>query len=307
MNYALPASVRSALSGKLVFITGSAGFLGQHLTAALNQCDARVVGFDLKNGPSEDVSNMRLLDEQAERFELSDYVIHGAGTASPYWYRKLPLVALDAATQGTRNILELARDMPKRPKVLYLSSSEIYGNPAIVPTPESYIGALDPLSPRAVYDVSKALGETLVSIYSQQGVSATIVRLFNAFGPGMAEDDRRFMPQLRRAHRTKEPMRVYGSGLQTRSFCVVSDTVRGILQALVGGSLGPYNIGNDRAELTMPFICHLAGVPCEVVPYPTEWPEQEPMRRCPDISRARDELGYEPMVDFEDGLQEFLK
>ena len=307
MNYALPPTVTAALTGKLIFITGSEGFLGRHLTAALREIGASVVGFDIRNGPGEDVSNMKMLDEKSALFEAADYVIHAAGIASPYHYRRLPLVALDAATKGTRNLLELALTMPKCPKVLYLSSSEVYGNPAIVPTPESYIGALDPLSPRACYDVSKALGETLVKIYADQGVRATMVRLFNAYGPGMAEDDRRFMPQLRRAKLTGEPMRVYGSGTQTRAFCFVSDTVRGCLQALVfGGKARVYNIGNATSELTMPEVCRLAGVHLEVVPYPKEWPAEEPMRRCPDISRSREELEYRPLVSMEEGLSEFL-
>jgi len=307
VNYALPASVTSAVSGKLVFITGSEGFLGRHFTAALREAGASVVGFDIRNGQREDVSNMKMLDERASLFEMADFVIHGAGIASPFHYRRLPLVALDAATKGTRNLLELAMAMPKRPRFLYLSSSEIYGDPAVVPTPEGYIGALDPLSPRAVYDVSKALGETLVNVYAErEGVRATIVRLFNAFGPGMADDDHRFMPRLRNAKRSGEPMHLYGDGKTTRTFNFVSDAVRGCLQALVSDKFGPFNIGNDTPELSTLEVCHMAGVPFECVPYPTSWPEQEPLRRCPDISRARRELGYEPVVSFAQGLEEFL-
>lgn len=296
LNYSLPPQVTEALSGKFVFVTGSAGFLGRHFMDALRQCGAVATGVDIRSG--EDAEKLR-------RICVYEYIIAAAGIASPYHYRQHPEQAMDASVGALRNMFYL---MDGRSRLVFLSSSEIYGDPTIVPTPETYTGASDTMGPRACYDEGKRLGETLCYIASQRGQHATVVRLFNAFGPGMRDDDRRFMPELRNAKRAGRPMRVYGSGDQTRTFCFVSDAVRGCLQALVAGKSGrAYNIGNDRPELSMRRVCELAGVPVEAMPAPPEWPSAgDPNRRCPDITRAREELGYEPLVSFEDGLGEFL-
>lgn len=300
MNYALPASVTDSLRRARVLVTGSEGFLGQHFVRALHECGADVRGLDLRTG--DDVSTSTQYWHPNEW----THIIHAAGIASPALYRADPLGALDAAVNGTRNMLRQATVC--RARLLLLSSSEVYGDPEVVPTPETYMGRIDPLGERSCYDESKRLAETLCSVYAARGVPATIVRLFNAFGPGMSPTDRRFMPNLRESYRSGQPIKIYGAGTQTRTFCFVSDTVRGCLQALVGGKPGrAYNVGTDGPELTMEQVARLAGVPFEHIPNPDDWPaEGEPMRRCPDISRARAELGYQPLVPFEDGLREFL-
>lgn len=304
MNYALPDSVQQALYGRSVLITGARGFLGRHFMDAVESGGADPLGLDIVD---EDDVAARDFVHRMRKVLPYDFVIHAAGIASPFHYRRNPLGALRAAVDGTENMLRLAELWNAR--LLFLSSSEIYGDPTVVPTPETYRGALDTMGDRSCYDVSKALGETLVRIYADKGVRATVVRLFNAFGPGMHEDDRRFMPNLRNAKRRGETMRIYGSGQQTRTFCFVSDTVRGCLQALIQGQPGrAYNIGNDKPEVNMPSVCEYAGVKFEVIPNPKDWPnEGEPQRRCPDITRAREELGYEPRVSFEEGLKEFLQ
>lgn len=299
VNYYLPLDIRDAFLGRSVLVTGSEGFLGKHFQSALTDCGAHVIGWDIKTG--HDVSMPPSI------FTRVHYIIHGAGLASPYHYRRSPLVALDAAVAGTRNMVDLAERSGA--KLVFLSSSEIYGDPHVVPTPETYRSHVETMGDRSSYDVSKCLGETLVHLAAQRGVAANVVRIFNAFGPGMSDDDRRFMPNLRRAKRQGETMRLYGDGNQTRTFCFVSDTIRGVLLALIRGASGrAYNIGNDGPELSMSDVCKLAGVETERIPYPPEWPgEGEPMRRCPDISRARGELGYSPIVEFESGLESFLQ
>lgn len=303
MNYALPESVASALSGKFVLVTGSEGFLGKHLVRALRSVGALVSRVDVVGHTDRNTSYASCGAELFIPTGIYDYVIHGAGIASPFHYLRSPMNALEASVAGLRNILSF-----KPSRLLFLSSSEIYGDPTIVPTPETYTGASDTMGPRACYDEGKRLGETLCYIASQRGQHATVVRLFNAFGPGMRDDDRRFMPELRNAKRAGRPMRIYGSGDQTRTFCFVTDAVRGCLQALISGEAGrAYNIGNDRPELSMRQVCELAGVPVEAISPPPEWPSAgDPNRRCPDISRARAELGYEPVVPFEAGLRAFL-
>ena len=301
MNYYLPENVVAALRDKTVLVTGSEGFLGKHFCAAIWQAGGYSVGLDLING--EDVS-----DTNVGSGLMPDYILHAAGTASPFYYRKNPLRALDAAVGGTRNMLRIAES--DGAQLLFLSSSEIYGDPLVVPTPETYRAHVETMGDRSSYDVSKCLGETLVHLAAERGVKANVVRIFNSYGPGMRDDDRRFMPNLRRAKRIGETIRIYGTGRQTRTFCYVTDTIRGCLQALTyTAAYGrAWNIGNDTPEISMPTLAGKAGVPYELVPCPDDWPGGgEPNRRCPDISRAKAELGYQPEVSLKDGLAMFLE
>lgn len=301
MNYALPPAVTQALSGSTVLVTGSEGFLGRHFVSAIEQSGGQVIGRDILKG--QDVS----YQDWAKPIRVVDYIIHAAGVASPYHYRKNPIRAVDSAVAGTRNMIDLAEATGAQ--LLFLSSSEIYGDPIVVPTGETYRAHVETMGPRSSYDVSKCLGETLIHLAAERGVKANVVRLFNAYGPGMRDDDMRFMPALRNAKRAGLPVRIYGTGRQTRTFCFVTDTIRGCLQALTfTASYGrAWNIGNDSPEVTMPELARLAGVKHELVPCPDDWPGGgEPNRRCPDISRAKAELGYRPMVGLTDGLGEFL-
>ena len=195
-------------------------------------------------------------------------------------------------------------------RLLFLSSSEIYGDPLVVPTPETYRSHVETMGDRSSYDVSKCLGETLMHLAAERGVRANVVRIFNSYGPGMNDDDRRFMPNLRRAKRLGERLRIYGTGRQTRTFCFVTDTVRGCLQALAYTAVfgRAWNIGNDNPEVSMPQVASMADVPYDLVAYPPEWPAGgEPNRRCPDISRAQAELQYSPEVSLREGLGLFLQ
>lgn len=300
MNYALPPAVVDALAGKTVLVTGSEGFLGKHFCAAIQAAGGRTACRDLELG--DDISG-----DWREPDCTVHFVIHAAGTASPYHYKLHPLRTFDAAVTGTRNMVQFASD--RDAALLFLSSSEIYGDPLTVPTPETYRAHVETMSERSSYDVSKCAGETLCHIAAEQGVQANVVRIFNSYGPGMSETDKRFMPELRRAKRSGDRIRIYGTGRQTRTFCYVTDTIRGCLQALTySAAFGRvWNIGNDTPEITMPQLAGKAGVPYDLVPCPADWPGGgEPNRRCPDISRARAELGYQPVVSLSDGLREFL-
>ena len=323
-------------SGKRILLTGGRGFLGRYFTEVfqwLNKnvfwdsgrplCELVVLdNFVTAGEHGRDVPNAK--DVAFVEHDIIkpfyperpvDYILHAAGIASPYYYRQYPLETLEVATTGLANVLRLARGH-KGCKVLFFSSSEIYGDPdaANVPTREDYRGSVSCLGARACYDESKRLGETLVRIfYEKYGVHGTIVRPFNVYGPGMQKTDYRVLPNFGARILAGEPLHVYGGGEQTRTFCYVTDAVRGFLQVLVDGAPGePYNIGNPEPEISMTGLAERIGsvlgrdVRYELVPYPDTYPADEPNRRCPDISKAVEHLGYAPTVGLDDGLRRFF-
>ena len=320
------------LSGKTVVLCGGCGFLGRYFTAVFNHLNETV----LKKKPCRLIVLDNLITagkagstppriphgkfvnhDVAKPFRPGTkvhYILQAAGIASPYYYRKYPLETLEASITGTKNMLELARK--DGAKLLFFSSSETYGDPdpKHVPTPESYRGNVACLGPRACYDESKRLGETLCYIYHNHfGAHTMMVRPFNVYGPGMQEQDYRVLPNFASRIKADLPMHVYGSGRQTRTFCYVTDAITGFLQALLRGEPGEaYNIGNPKPEVTMLELVKHAqaaiGRPVKhvVVEYPDSYPADEPMRRCPDITKARLQLGYEPRVTIREGLRRFF-
>jgi UDP-glucuronate decarboxylase len=242
-------------------------------------------------------------------------VIQAAGIASPYYYRKYPLETLEVATIGTKHVLELARQHPLK-GFLFFSSSEIYGDPdpKHVPTPESYRGNISCLGPRACYDESKRLGETLCAVYHElHGIPTRMVRPFNVYGPGMQETDYRVLPNFASRILSRKPLHVYGNGTQTRTFCYVTDAITGFLKVLLdGGPAQAYNIGNPKPEVSMLELAktleRVMGRKLDVqaVEYPDTYPGDEPQRRCPDISKASLQLKYKPVVTLEKGLGRFM-
>jgi UDP-glucuronate decarboxylase len=314
-TYNLPASVTSALAGAHVLLAGARGFLGGHFRAALGQAGAVVTSLDndcLGQFPrhSGDICDPKAFEQIGSELR---YIVHSAGIASPVHYQRLPLQAFDVSTVGTRNLLELAEKTGAR--LLYLSSSEIYGDPdpRHIPTPESYRGNVSCTGDRSCYDESKRAGETLCRIFHERGVSTVTVRPFNFVGPGMRDDDYRVLPNIRNSLRLGTPIRVYGTGQQTRTFCHVTDGIRGCLQALVHGVPGQaYNIGSPGPEVTMRALadkcCQISGIEREIqlIEHPDSYPSDEPQRRCPDITKARQHLGYEPSVELDAMLEEFL-
>jgi len=318
-------------AGKAVLVGGGCGFLGRNMVrifAHLNErildkpvrvtvVDDFIVPSALEFQPVED-ANVRLVQhnlcvpfEPEQRF---DYIINLAGIASPHYYREFPMETLEVTVFGTRNLLEIARQHKAR--FIFFSSSEIYGNPPpnCVPTDESYRGYVSCRGPRACYDESKRLGETLCYIYSTNGLAHTCtIRPFNVFGPGMLENDYRVLPNFAGKILRGEPIHIYGTGNQTRTFCYITDAVDGIFRVmLLGTDNEVYNIGQDKPEISMlGLVLSLEKVlnrriDFKLVEYPSDYPPDEPTRRCPDISKARRELGYKPQVELADGLHRFF-
>lgn len=319
-----------AFAGKRVLISGGRGFLGRYVIALFRHLNAQALDPPCRLVVLDNLitSGAMGADETAEGYEFIrhdviepfaddgeiDYILHLAGIASPFYYQEYPLETLDVAVTGARNMLNLARE--KQARFLFFSSSEIYGDPspAHLPTQESYRGNVSCLGPRACYDESKRLGETLCRIYHQRfGVPTTIVRPFNVFGPGMQETDYRVLPNFASQIVGGRPLTVYGDGRQTRTYCYVTDAMAGFMLALLHGVPGePYNIGNPEPELSVLDLVErlrpLVDRPLSVVvtDHPDSYPADEPARRRPNIRKARTQLGYQPKVGIDEGLRRFL-
>lgn len=322
--------VYSAFEGKSFMITGGRGFLGHYFCAVLAYLNNEVFQKPVQvilvdNG----VTSRKMTEEEEVDFEFLnhdicqpfvtdrplDYIIHTAGIASPYFYHLYPLETLDVATIGTRNILELARQ--KDAHVLYFSSSEIYGDPdsAHVPTQESYRGNVGCVGPRACYDESKRLGETLCYIYSHTfGTVVNTVRPFNVYGPGMREDDCRVLPSFASAIRGNKPLTVFGGGHQTRTYTYITDAILGFFLVLARGAPGDvYNIGNPKPEVSVldlvVILEEILGRTLEknLIEYPDSYPSDEPQRRCPSVFKAKQHLEFVPQINLHEGLARFFK
>lgn len=322
------------LSGRTVLISGGAGFLGKYFLGVFRYLNAyvlpspcRVISVDnyITGTPEEDgipTRDPNVLSVWADVTqplpvrERVDYIIHAAGLASPVYYQQYPLETIESAVTGAKNLLELGRKNGLK-GFLFFSSSEVYGDPdpRAVPTPETYCGNVSSIGPRACYDESKRLTETISLIYHQRfGIPTTIVRPFNIYGPGMRPDDHRVVPMftLRLLH--GEPLPVHGDGHQTRTFCYITDALAGFLKVLLKGRSGHvYNVGNSDSEISMRDLAALfttlapTGSQVELIPYPPQYPAGEPQRRCPDLTKIRAELGYEAAVPLADGLRRFLE
>jgi UDP-glucuronate decarboxylase len=318
-------------SGKTVLLTGGRGFLGRYFTetfAALNDgvlddpvrlvvldnlITAGDAGRDMPEIPGVEFINHDVIQPFSYDGPL-DYVIHAAGIASPFYYRAYPLETLEVAITGTRHMLELANARGAR--FTYFSSSEIYGDPdpKHVPMAESYRGNVSCQGPRACYDESKRVGETLCNIFhTTNGTETNVIRPFNVFGPGMQETDYRVLPNFASHIKAGRPLNLYGSGNQTRTFCYITDAMIGFLKVALKGVAGEaYNIGNPEPEISMQGLVDcIEGVlgkklARNVIEYPDSYPADEPMRRSPDITKARRQLDFAPSVSLEDGLGRFL-
>jgi UDP-glucuronate decarboxylase len=315
-------------SGKTILMTGARGFLGRYFTEIFAHLNDRVlkspctfIGLDnlLTSGDAGSKLKERpnKVHDVTQPFEWNrsvDFIIHAAGIASPFYYRAYPIQTLDVAIIGTRNMLDLATKHQAR--FAFFSSSEIYGDPDSkhVPTQESFRGYVSCRGPRACYDESKRVGETLCHVYHEQfGTATTTIRPFNIYGPGMQESDYRVLANFASAIKAGRPLKVYGSGVQTRTFCYITDALRGFLSTIVHGVPGEvYNIGNPQPEVSMRDLIQTIErtlrrpLAYDVVEYPDSYPADEPMRRCPDIRKARLQLNYTPQVTLEDGLGRFL-
>jgi len=296
-----------------VLITGAAGFLGSHLCDRFLREGHEVVGLDnLVTGTAENLAHLTG-DTRFEflRHNISTYtyvggeldgVLHFASPASPVDYLELPIQTLKVGALGTHNALGLAK--AKGARFFLASTSEVYGDPLVHPQPEDYWGNVNPIGPRGVYDEAKRFAEAMTMAYHRaHGLDTRIVRIFNTYGPRMRPRDGRVVSNFIVQALTGEPITVYGDGSQTRSFCYVDDEVEGIYRLFVHGDANPTNIGNpieftvrDLAEL----VVELTGTSSPIVS--RDLPQDDPKVRRPDISRAREMLGWEPTVELREGV-----
>jgi len=297
-------------------VTGGAGFLGSHLCEHLLEQGHRVICVDnLESSSLENIDHLRDDDfvflnhdviEPIEIDEPVDFVLHLAALASPIDYLRQPLHSLKTGSYGTHHALGLAKW--KRARFLLASTSEIYGDPQVHPQPETYWGHVNPIGPRGVYDEAKRYAEALTMAYHrQQGVNTSIVRIFNTYGPRMRSHDGRAIPTFVRQALQNKPLTVFGQGAQTRSFCYVDDLIRGLYLLAMSGEHLPVNLGNPQ-EYT---ILELAETVVRVTDSSSEivyeaLPVDDPQIRQPDITRAKQVLGWEPEVELEDGLRKML-
>jgi UDP-glucuronate decarboxylase len=299
-----------------VLVTGGAGFLGSHLCDRLIERGHDVICVDNFFTGSRD--NIRHLLGNP-RFELirhdivnplhveADRIFNLACPASPQAYQFNPIKTIKTSTIGMVNMLGLARRCKAR--ILHASTSEVYGDPQVHPQSEDYWGHVNPIGPRSCYDEGKRIAESLLMNYHQaHGVEIRIVRIFNTYGPRMAPDDGRVVSNFILQALKGEPLTVYGDGLQTRSFCFCSDLIEAMLRMMDQDSqTGPVNIGNPventMLELAQAVIAG-TGSSSKIVHHPL--PQDDPKKRCPDITRARNWLGWEPQVRLADGLRQTI-
>ena len=308
----------SSASRPRAVVSGGAGFIGSHLCAALLERDVSVLALD--NFITGSADNLEPLQGNPEfEFRQADvnhgvfiggdvrYVLHFASPASPPQYDANPIHTLKVGTIGTMNMLGLAR--AKNATFLLASTSEVYGDPLVHPQPESYWGNVNPIGPRGCYDEAKRCAEAYAMAYRRMHqVDTRIIRIFNTHGPRMQVQDGRAVPNFMAQAIRGEPLTVYGDGSQTRSLCYVSDLVRGVLAALDRGDEQPVNLGNPE-EVSMlelaQTIIRLAGSQSKIDH--RDLPVDDPKQRRPDITRARNLLGWQPEVGLEDGLRRTLE
>jgi dTDP-glucose 4,6-dehydratase len=298
-------------------VTGGAGFLGSHLCDELLRREHHVVCVDnLETGSLKNVAHIRsphfdfeLLDIVQPYFVERDvdFVYHLASPASPIDYLRLPLHTLKVGSHGTHHTLGLAKK--HRARFLLASTSEVYGDPQVHPQKETYWGHVNPIGPRGVYDEAKRYAEALTMAYHrQQGVDTAIIRIFNTYGPRMRPHDGRAIPTFMRQALQDRPITVFGDGAQTRSFCFVSDLIDGIIKLAESGLHQPVNIGNPKEFTLLELareVIEVTGSRSEIV-YEA-LPIDDPQVRQPDISLAREKLGWEPKVELREGLARTLE
>jgi len=319
------------LNNKHILLTGGNGFLGKYFTKTIDtfnynhKKNIKLTNIDnfitSKNNFSKSIrsKNIKFIKADAgKKINIKgkvDIIIHAAGIASPFYYRAKPLETLDVAVNGLRNILEIAKN--KKSKVLFFSSSEIYGDPDIreIPIKETYRGYVNTMGPRACYDEGKRLGETLCYIYNQKyKLHTNIVRPFNIYGPGMQEKDYRVLPNFASLIKRGKSIKIYGTGKQTRTFCYITDALNGFFKILIKGRSGEaYNIGNPKPEISMIGLHKLSEkvlnkkIKMQKIKYPQTYPADEPRRRCPSIDKANLHLSYHPKIDLNKGLKKFYE
>jgi dTDP-glucose 4,6-dehydratase len=296
-------------------VAGAAGFLGSHLSSKLLEKGHEVIGLDnfaTSNGDNlvslREKSNFEFIEASVSDrrtwgvFKKPDFIFHMASPASPPKYQLLGYETIQANTIGTENLIHLALENESR--MIFASTSEVYGDPEVTPQKESYWGNVNPIGPRSVYDESKRLGETLMSFFSnERGLDGAIIRIFNTYGPGMDPWDGRVVSSFIRQGLRNEPFTVFGDGSQTRSFCFVEDLVFGIIAMAESREFGPINLGNPN-ELDLislgTLIANILDIDAKFAFH--ELPTDDPRQRCPDITFAMETLGWQPEIEIEEGI-----
>ncbi len=299
---------------KKVLITGAAGFLGSHLCDRFIKEGYYVIAMDnLITGDLKNIEHLFSLEQfEFQHHDVTkfihvpgklDYILHFASPASPIDYLKIPIKTLKVGALGTHNLLGLAKE--KKARILIASTSEIYGDPLVHPQNEDYYGNVNTIGPRGVYDEAKRFQESITMAYHRiHGLETRIVRIFNTYGSRMRLNDGRVVPAFIGQALRGEDLTVFGDGSQTRSFCYVDDQVEGIYRLLLSDYAEPINIGNPHETTIKEFaeeIIKLTGTDQKIIYKPL--PQDDPMQRQPDITRAKEILGWEPKVDRAEGLK----
>ncbi|MEW6201736.1 MAG: UDP-glucuronic acid decarboxylase family protein [bacterium] len=296
-----------------VVVTGGAGFIGSHISGRLVRDGHEVVCLDnLITGRAENVAHLMGEQFQIVQYDITNFIsvvgdvdaiLHLASPASPIDYLRLPIQTLKVGALGTHKALGLAR--AKGAKFLLASTSEVYGDPLVHPQKEEYWGNVNPVGLRGVYDEAKRFAEAMTMAYRRiHGIDTRIARIFNTYGPRMRLDDGRVIPTFITSALRGEPLPIHGDGMQTRSFCYIDDMVEGIMRLLVSDYPEPVNLGNPEEYTileTAEKIKQLTGSKSEVEFRPL--PSDDPARRRPDISTAREVLGWAPTVSLDEGLK----
>ncbi|MDX1271101.1 UDP-glucuronic acid decarboxylase family protein [Bizionia paragorgiae] len=301
------------MSKKTVLITGAAGFLGSHLCDRFIAEGYAVIGMDnFITGDKKNIEhllehpNFRFIKHDVTEYikidENLDYILHFASPASPIDYLKIPIQTLKVGSLGTHNLLGLAK--AKKARLLIASTSEVYGDPLVHPQPETYYGNVNTIGPRGVYDEAKRFQESITMAYHRfHGLETRIVRIFNTYGPRMRLNDGRVIPAFMGQALRGEDLTIFGNGLQTRSFCYVDDQVEGIYRLLLSDYSYPVNIGNPHEITIKDFaeeIIKLTGTTQKII-Y-KELPVDDPLQRQPDITLAKELLGWEPKISRAEGM-----
>ena len=302
------------MANKRILITGAAGFLGSHLCDRFIKEGYHVIGMDnLITGDLKNIEHlMKLENFEFYHHDVSkfvfvpgdlDYILHFASPASPIDYLKIPIQTLKVSSLGTHNLLGLAR--VKKARILVASTSEVYGDPLVHPQTEEYWGNVNPVGPRGVYDEAKRFMEAMTMAYhTYHGVETRIIRIFNTYGPRMRLNDGRVLPAFIGQALRGEDLTMFGDGSQTRSFCYVDDLVEGIYRLLMSDYSQPVNVGNPSEISIKEFgeeIIKLTGTTQKLISKPL--PQDDPKQRKPDITKAREILGWEPKVGRAEGLK----
>ncbi len=297
-----------------VLITGAAGFLGSHLCDKFIEEGYQVIGMDnLITGDLKNIEHLfKLKVFEFYHHDVTtfvhvpgkvDYILHFASPASPIDYLKIPIQTLKVGSLGTHNLLGLARE--KKARILIASTSEVYGDPLVHPQSEEYYGNVNTIGPRGVYDEAKRFQESITMAYHRfHGMETRIARIFNTYGPRMRLNDGRVIPAFMGQALRGEDLTIFGDGLQTRSFCYVEDQIEGLYRLLMSDYVYPVNIGNPVEITILDFakeIIKLTGTDQEIVFKPL--PQDDPLQRRPDISKAKEVLGWEPKISREEGMR----